>query len=51
MAVIDSLSQKTLLLKCLPIAFVYSDQSSTRTTIEQITITIIKNIPLLEPDQ
>ena len=50
MAVIDSLSQKTLLFKCLPIAFVYSDQSS-RTTIEQITITIIKNIPLLEPDQ
>ena len=49
MAVIDSLSQKILLLKCLPIAFVYSDQS-TRTTIEQITITI-KNIPLLEPDQ
>ena len=49
MAGIDSLSQKTLLLKCLPIAFVYSDQS-TRTTIEQITITI-KNIPLLEPDQ
>ena len=50
MAGIDSLSQKPLLLKYLSIAFVYSDQS-TRTTIEQITITILKNIPLIDPDQ